>query len=72
MYDIFREWCSVIEFTHVQSNARAIGSDDNKFAGNLESHVMRIFGKSGWDDPVMDIYNDLDPRTDPYEAAPYQ
>lgn len=25
-------------------------------------HVMKIFGRDGWDDPAMDIYNDLDPR----------
>jgi hypothetical protein len=24
--------------------------------------VMETFGKEGWDDPAMDIYNDLDPR----------
>jgi hypothetical protein len=25
--------------------------------------AMTVFGKDGWDDPVMDEYNALDPRT---------
>jgi len=23
---------------------------------------MEIFGREGWDDPEMDVYNDLDPQ----------
>ena len=25
-------------------------------------HVMEVFGKAGWDDPAMDVYDELDPR----------
>ena len=27
--------------------------------------IARVFGPDGWDDPSMDIYNDLDPRRSP-------
>ena len=36
--------------------------DDNQFARDLTPHVMEVFGRAGWDDPAMDIYNELDPR----------
>lgn len=29
---------------------------------DMYPHVMEIFGRDGWDDPAMDIYDDLDPR----------
>ena len=32
------------------------------FLGDMYPHVMEVFGREGWDDPAMDIYNDLDPR----------
>lgn len=34
----------------------------NQFTGDMYPHVMEVFGREGWDDPAMDIYNDLDPR----------
>lgn len=36
--------------------------DSNQFLCDLYPHVMGVFGREGWDDPSMDIYNDLDPR----------
>jgi len=39
--------------------------DDNQFTGDLASHVMQVFGRDGWDDPAMDVYNELDPRNNP-------
>ena len=36
--------------------------DDNQFVRQMYPHVMEVFAKAGWDDPAMDIYNDLDPR----------
>ena len=39
--------------------------DDNQFTRDLTPHVMEIFGRAGWDDPAMDVYNDLDPRVSP-------
>jgi hypothetical protein len=32
------------------------------FAGDIYPHVMEVFGREGWDDPAMDVYNELDPR----------
>lgn len=25
-------------------------------------HMAKVFGEAGWDDPQMDVYDDLDPR----------
>lgn len=36
--------------------------EDNQFLREMYPHVIEVFGREGWDDPVMDIYNDLDPR----------
>ena len=35
--------------------------DDSQFARDLTPHVLELFGREGWDDPAMDVYNDLDP-----------
>lgn len=34
----------------------------NQFLRDMYPRVMEVFGREGWDDPTMDIYNDLDPR----------
>ena len=34
----------------------------NQFLDDMYLPVMDVFGRDGWDDPAMDIYNDLDPR----------
>ncbi len=39
-------------------------TDEDDFAELVYPQVMEVFGREGWDDPVMDLYNDLDPRTD--------
>lgn len=39
--------------------------DENQFVRDMYPHVMEVFGKAGWDDPAMDVYNDLDPRRQP-------
>ena len=39
--------------------------DDSQFIRELTPHVMEVFGRAGWDDPAMDVYNDLDPRINP-------
>ena len=36
--------------------------EENQFAYETYPQVMELFGREGWDDPSMDIYNDLDPR----------
>ena len=44
---------------------RLVSLDDDQFVGDLTPHVMEVFARAGWDDPAMDIYNDLDPRIKP-------
>jgi len=39
--------------------------DDNQFVQNLTPHVMEVFGRACWDDPAMDVYDELDPRLNP-------
>jgi len=34
----------------------------NQCLHDMYPHVMEVFGREGWDDPTMDIYNGLDPR----------
>lgn len=48
----------------VYARLKTILSDEdaNQFLRDMSPHVMEIFGREGWDDPAMDIYNDLDPR----------
>ncbi len=36
--------------------------EGDQFLRDMYPHVMEVFGREGWDDPAMDIYNDLDPR----------
>ena len=36
--------------------------EGNQFLRDMYPSVMEVFGREGWDDPEMDIYNDLDPR----------
>jgi hypothetical protein len=50
----------------VYNRARQLfASDDEQFITELYPSVMETFGREGWDDPAMDIYNDLDPRKSP-------
>jgi hypothetical protein len=37
--------------------------EGNQFVNEMSPHAMEAFGKEGWDDPAMDVYNELDPRT---------
>ena len=41
------------------------GDEDNQFVREMTPHVMELFGRDGWDDPAMDVYNELDPRVNP-------
>lgn len=38
---------------------------DGDFARDLYPRVMEVFGREGWDDPAMDVYDELDPRRQP-------
>jgi hypothetical protein len=39
--------------------------ENNQFVREMTPHVMELFGREGWDDPAMDVYNELDPRVNP-------
>ena len=36
--------------------------EGNQFVTEMYPYAMEAFGKEGWDDPAMDVYNELDPR----------
>lgn len=44
---------------------RLFDADDDAFVRGLTPHVMEVLGREGWDDPAMDMYNELDPRNNP-------
>jgi hypothetical protein len=37
----------------------------DQFVRDMYPHLWEVFGRAGWDDPAMDVYNDLDPREKP-------
>jgi hypothetical protein len=37
-------------------------SEEGAFVHEMYPHVMEVFGREGWDDPAMDVYDELDPR----------
>jgi len=39
--------------------------EDSEFVRQMTPQVMQVFGRDGWDDPAMDVYNELDPRNNP-------
>lgn len=40
-------------------------AEDEQLVHDVYPHVMEVFGREGWDDPEMDVYDDLDPRRNP-------
>jgi hypothetical protein len=47
---------------YAKIEALLVEEQNNQFLEDMYLPVMETFGKEGWDDPAMDIYNDLDPR----------
>jgi len=47
---------------YAKIKALLVEEQNNQFLEDMYLPVMETFGKEGWDDPAMDIYNDLDPR----------
>ena len=50
------------EEVYAQMKALLEEEKGEQFLHDMYPYVMEVFGKEGWDDPAMDIYNDLDPR----------
>src|SRR5690242_3269992 len=40
-------------------------AEEDCFAAEVHRQVMEVFGREGWDDLAMDVYDDLDPRRQP-------
>lgn len=46
----------------VYERIKGIITEEDELLRGVYPHVMEVFGKAGWDDPAMDVYNELDPR----------
>jgi hypothetical protein len=53
------------EEVYAQVKALLEAEEGQQFLRDMYPYVMEVFGRDGWDDPAMDIYNDLDPRRQP-------
>ena len=53
------------EETYERMKALFAEDEDNQSLRGLYPHVMEVFGREGWDDPAMDVYDQLDPRRKP-------
>lgn len=52
----------VPEELHVRMQTLLEIQEANEFPRGLSRHTMRVFEQDGWSNPLMDVYNDLDPR----------
>ncbi|PZO38675.1 MAG: hypothetical protein DCF19_15855 [Pseudanabaena frigida] len=50
------------EALYARVKALLLEEQSIQFLENMYLPTMEVFGREGWDDPAMDIYNDLDPR----------
>ncbi len=50
------------EEVYDRMKALFVDEEDNRFLNEMYPQVMEVFGNEGWNDPTMDIYNELDPR----------
>jgi hypothetical protein len=41
---------------------KALIDEDGSFVEDMYAQTMELMRRDGWDDPEMDIYNNLDPR----------
>ena len=48
--------------SEVSDRLQALLEEDNDWVEGRYPHLMEVFGRAGWDDSTMDVYNDLDPR----------
>lgn len=60
--DTHTTYVLVPEESYVQLKALLDETEANQLLRNMYPHIMEIFGREGWDDPEMDVYNDLDPQ----------
>ena len=60
--DTHTTYVLIREEVYAQVKALLGHESSDRFLHDMYPHVMEVFGRTGWDDPAMDIYNDLDPR----------
>ena len=60
--DTHTTYVLIPEEIYIRVKALLNEEEGNQFLRDIYPHVMEVFGREGWDDPTMDIYNDLDPR----------
>lgn len=48
---------------HTPQRRKAVFDDADGFVADTFPGAMKGFGTEGWDDPAIDIYDDLDPRS---------
>ena len=54
----------VILPVHTYERIKPLLSDDPLSEADERQLLLDVGALAGWDDPIMDIYNDLDPRRD--------
>ncbi len=60
--DTHTTYVLIREEVYAQVRAFLDEEQGNQLLRDMYPHVMEVFGREGWDEPAMDIYNDLDPR----------
>ena len=60
--DTHATYVLVREEEYARLRALVDKEEGNQLLHAMYPDVMELFGREGWDDPAMDIYDDLDPR----------
>ena len=53
-----REYVVLTSEQFEQARALFAGADDRQFVQDFAPEVEAVFGRDGWDDPAMDVYNE--------------
>jgi hypothetical protein len=61
-YDPATQTTYVLVRSERYERVKTLLQEDDDFAAANYATSMQLFGKEGWDDPAMDVYNELDPR----------
>ena len=60
--DMHTTYVLIPEEIYARMKALLDEEEGNQFLRDMYPYVMEVYGREGWDNPAMDIYNDLDPR----------
>lgn len=50
------------EEVYIRLKKVLLDEEESSLLRDTYPYAMEVFGREGWDNPAMDIYNDLDPR----------